>query len=196
MEQRNVLPRIGCTHAVKLSVTIGLLLGLAGCAHSKGTIQSSTPAPVAEAAQAPAPAPAPAPVAAPAAAEVPSVEVTTQSVFFDFDRSDLKAPGQEFLSRFGDLLAKHPELHVRVEGNCDERGTAQYNVALGYRRAESAKTYLVQMGAATDQVSTVSNGKERPRAKGHDESAWSDNRRDDFIPDRATVGGKPVAQNP
>ncbi len=119
------------------------------------------------------------------------IPVQVQSVYFDFDRSDLKPEGQEFLSQFGALLAKHPELHVRIEGNCDERGTAQYNIALGQRRAESARKYLEQMGATGAQVTTVSYGKERPKASGHGEAAWRENRRDDFVPDRQTVSANP-----
>jgi peptidoglycan-associated lipoprotein len=86
-------------------------------------------------------------------------------------------------------------LHVRIEGNCDERGTAQYNVALGYRRADSAKKYLLQMGASENQITTISFGKERPRAKGHDEESWRQNRRDDFVPDRKVLSVKPLAEN-
>ena len=162
------------------------LLAGAACSHAKPSV-----------ATAPEPATAPPPVVQPAVAEAPAppapLAVKTESLFFDFDRSELQPEGQTFLSEFGGLLAKHPELHVRVEGNCDERGSSQYNVALGYRRAEAAKKYLLGMGAHDDQVKTVSYGKERPRAEGHDEAAWRQNRRDDLIADHDTL---PVAGNP
>jgi peptidoglycan-associated lipoprotein len=179
-------------HVASLSIAAGLLLGLAGCKHTTASASSSEP--VAQPAPAPAPEPAPAPAAEPApqpaqaAVEIP---VETQSVFFDYDRSDVNAEGQQFLSQFGALLAKHPELEVRIEGNCDERGTAQYNIALGQRRADSARKYLVQMGASDAQLTTISYGKERPRATGHGEKAWRENRRADFVPDRQTVSANP-----
>ena len=188
--------RAGTLHRRKLrllglAVAAAILTGAIGCSHTKGTV-----------ATAPEPAPEPAPPAAPAvqpAAQVtpqpvpaaPTV-VRTESVYFQFDRSDLNAAGQAFLSEFGKLLASHPDLHVRVEGHCDERGGALYNVALGYRRAEAARKYLLQMGAHEDQVKAVSFGKERPRATGHDEAAWSQNRRADFVADHDTL---PVAEN-
>lgn len=193
MEPINELSRNHPTGLWKLSIIVGLVGGMAGCAHAKSvTSAAPEPAPAAE----PAPAPKPAQrMMQPAVAEEPT-PVRTESVYFDFDKSELKPAGQDFLSGFGDLLAKHPELHVRIEGNCDERGTAQYNVALGYRRADSAKKYLVQMGANEGQITTISYGKEKPRAKGHDEEAWRQNRRDDFVPDRSTVLEKPVAVTP
>ena len=175
----------------KLTLGMGLLAALAGCAHSQKTAAAPEPAPavVAQAEPAPAPQPMPEPVAA---APKP-VPVDAESVYFDFDRAELKPAGEEALSAFGTLLAKHPELHVRIEGNCDERGTVQYNLALGNRRAESAKQYLERMGASEAQITTVSYGKERPRAQGHDEAAWRQNRRDDLVPDHATVSAQPVA---
>jgi peptidoglycan-associated lipoprotein len=187
--------RAGSSHPrirrlVELAALAGLLAGVAGCSHAK---------PAVAAAPEPARAPEPAPVVQPAAQVTPPpappapIAVKTESIYFDFDRSDLEPAGEPFLSEFGTLLARHPDLHVRVEGNCDERGTAQYNVALGFRRAEAAKRYLLQMGARDGQVKTISYGKERPRATGHGEAAWSQNRRDDFVPDHATL---PVAENP
>jgi peptidoglycan-associated lipoprotein len=173
--------------------TIAVLVGLTGCATSRsGSATSETPAPPPE----PAAQPAPVPTPQPAVAEAPAIAVKTKSIYFDFDSSDLSPIGQESLASLGGLLASYPELHVRIEGNCDERGTPEYNIALGNRRAESARGYLMQMGARTDQITTVSYGKQRPRAKGHHEAAWAQNRRDDLIPDRDSLPGKPVAGNP
>jgi peptidoglycan-associated lipoprotein len=103
------------------------------------------------------------------------------SVFFPFDESNLTRAAQEKLAIVGDVLRTHPGLTVTVEGNCDERGTGEYNLALGQKRAEAAKQYLVQMGAIDRQVSAVSFGSEKPRATGHDEKDWSQNRRDDVV---------------
>ena len=101
------------------------------------------------------------------------------SVFFEFDQATLTLDAEEKLAAVGDVLRRHPLLSVRVEGNCDERGTDGYNLALGQHRADVARSYLLRMGAAPNQVSAISLGSERPRAAGHEESAWSQNRRDD-----------------
>jgi len=133
--------------------------------------------------------------APPPTAAAPTVTVPTGSIYFDFDSADLKPQAEEFLTRLGEFMAKHPELKLRIEGNCDERGSEEYNIALGQRRADAAKKYLVRIGARDGQITTVSYGEDRPRAKGHDEESWRQNRRDDFIPDRATVQEKPVSEN-
>jgi peptidoglycan-associated lipoprotein len=122
--------------------------------------------------------------------------VPTDSIYFDFDKYDLKPEAEEFLARLGSILAKYPELNLRIEGNCDERGSEEYNIALGQRRADAAKKYLVRVGARESQIRTVSYGEDRPRAKGHDEESWRQNRRDDFIPDRTTLPAKPISENP
>jgi len=178
-----------------LFVPIACLLG---CSHARpvetqASNPVSAPAPLEQAAPAPAQEAAQ-PVATPAPA--PEVKIKTESIYFDFDKSDLKPEGQEFLASFGTLLASHPDLHVRIEGNCDERGTTEYNLLLGQRRADSAKGYLVRMGATREQIQTMSYGKERPLATGHNEAAWRQNRRDDFVTNRDTLPGKPVAANP
>jgi peptidoglycan-associated lipoprotein len=101
------------------------------------------------------------------------------SVFFEFDSSVLTKDAQEKLTNVGNILAQHPELKVRIEGNCDERGSEQYNLALGQRRADAAKKYLAALGVTPDQITSISFGAERPKALGHDEEAWKQNRRDD-----------------
>jgi peptidoglycan-associated lipoprotein len=102
------------------------------------------------------------------------------SVFFEFDSATLTQDAREKLSTIGGILAKHRDLKVRIEGNCDERGSEQYNLALGQRRAESAKRYLVSLGARESQLNAISFGAEKPRAHGHDEEAWRQNRRSDL----------------
>ena len=101
------------------------------------------------------------------------------SVFFEFDSAQLTKDAQEKLSAVADVLVKHPELKVRVEGNCDERGSEQYNLALGQRRADAARKYLDNLGVKGEQITAISFGAERPKATGHDEEAWKQNRRDD-----------------
>jgi peptidoglycan-associated lipoprotein len=105
-----------------------------------------------------------------------------RSVYFDFDQYTIR-PGDDksVVELHGPYLAKHPDLHIRVEGNTDERGGAEYNLALGQRRAESVKSALKILGAQDGQVEAVSFGKEKPKAPGHDESAWSQNRRADIV---------------
>jgi peptidoglycan-associated lipoprotein len=104
-----------------------------------------------------------------------------KDTFFDFDRSDIRADQRDPLAADGSWLRKHPAVKVRVEGHCDERGTSQYNLALGERRAEEAKEYLATLGVEAKRIETVSYGKERPFAEGHAESAWSQNRRDHYV---------------
>ncbi len=102
-------------------------------------------------------------------------------IYFDFDKYNLKPEAREILKKHGDWLTKNGTFNVVVEGNCDERGTAEYNLALGERRAQEAKKYLVGVGIADKRVSTVSYGKERPVDPGHTEEAWAKNRRDHFV---------------
>ncbi len=102
-------------------------------------------------------------------------------VFFDFDQSDISAEGQRALDANADVLKKNPTWVVTIEGHCDERGTAEYNLALGERRAMAARAYLISLGIAADRLRTVSYGKEFPFDPGHDEAAWARNRRDQFV---------------
>jgi peptidoglycan-associated lipoprotein len=102
------------------------------------------------------------------------------SVFFEFDSATLSQEAKEKLSAVGTVLAKYPALKVRIEGNCDERGSEQYNLALGQRRADAAKRYLASMGARDNQLNAISFGDQKPKANGHDEEAWRQNRRDDL----------------
>ena len=98
-------------------------------------------------------------------------------VFFDLDKSDLKPEARATLDRQAAWLKKYTSLNVTVEGHCDERGTREYNIALGERRATAAKNYLVAAGINASRVKTVSFGKERPAVLGSNEAAWAQNRR-------------------
>ena len=129
-------------------------------------IPVSRPAPPAEAPLKPAPAVAESPL---------------RDIFFNFD--DARIPTDQMEALNGDFawLKAHPTAKVTIEGNCDERGTEEYNLALGERRADKAKTSLAAEGIAADRISTISYGKDRPFVTGHDEKAWRLNRRDHFV---------------
>lgn len=101
-------------------------------------------------------------------------------IYFDLDQSTIKAEGKAILKSVGDLLKDYPELSVTVEGNCDERGSTEYNQALGDRRANAAVSWLKSYGVNASQIQGVSYGEERPAVQGSDESAWAQNRRDEL----------------
>jgi len=98
-------------------------------------------------------------------------------IFFDYDSSVVNSEGEATLQKQATYLRGKPGLDITVEGHCDERGTREYNLALGERRASAAKNYLVSLGVPADRIQTISYGKERPAVTGDDESAWSQNRR-------------------
>jgi peptidoglycan-associated lipoprotein len=131
---------------------------------------------------APPPPPPPAPAAKKSISERLATEV--QDAYFDYDKSDIREDARATLSRNADaikaILADFPGAVITVEGHCDERGSAEYNLGLGDRRAGSARDYLVQMGVATDKLRTVSYGKERPQCTEADESCYQKNRRAHF----------------
>lgn len=108
-------------------------------------------------------------------------------VFFDLDSYQLSAEALAALSRQADWLLRHPDVTVLIEGNCDERGTREYNVALGARRASAAKDFLTQRGVASSRMRTISYGKERPLDPGDGEEAWSRNRNAHTVLIDATV---------
>jgi peptidoglycan-associated lipoprotein len=103
-------------------------------------------------------------------------------IHFDFDAAQLKGETLDTLRQVGAVMKAHPNLKLSVEGNCDERGTTEYNLALGQRRAASARKYLVDLGVLPAQVDDVSYGAERPVDPAHTEAAWATNRRDDLRP--------------
>ena len=117
----------------------------------------------------------------------PGVAVTeeTKSMFddvrFDFDKSEMREDGRQTCRVVADYLKKNPKAKLQIEGHCDERGTAEYNLALGERRATAVMTYLVSLGVSKAGLSTVSFGKEKPLDPGHDEEAWAKNRRAHFV---------------
>lgn len=103
-----------------------------------------------------------------------------QSIYFDFDQSNVRADQQGTAKNNATVLQGNASQKVTVEGNCDERGSKEYNIALGDRRAKSAKGYLTNLGISGDRISTISYGKEKPVCTAHNESCWQQNRRADF----------------
>jgi peptidoglycan-associated lipoprotein len=103
--------------------------------------------------------------------------VAADRIYFDTDAFDVDAEDQATLQSQAQWLARYPNVRVSVEGHCDERGTRDYNLALGERRANAAKNYLIGLGVNASRISTISYGKERPDALGSDEAAWARNRR-------------------
>ncbi len=124
------------------------------------------------------PAPTPPPPAATSAGVVPGsqedlVANVGDRVFFDFDRSNLRSDATSTLDKQATWLAKYGSVNVQIAGNCDERGTEEYNLALGDRRANAAASYLRAKGVATGRMTTISYGKDRPTAQGSTEQAWA-----------------------
>lgn len=103
-----------------------------------------------------------------------------QTIYFDYDSAVLKPEAKQKLDRAATWLKQNPNVNVQIEGHCDERGTNEYNLALGERRALSARRYLVSLGVNEARIFTISYGEERPAVEGHDESAWKFNRRAEF----------------
>ena len=104
-----------------------------------------------------------------------------KDIRFDFDKYDIRPEDTEILKENAALLKKYPNVKIQIEGHCDERGTTEYNVALGERRANSTKRYLLSLGIPADRLSTISYGEEKPVDPGHTEEAWAKNRRAHFV---------------
>ncbi len=102
-------------------------------------------------------------------------------VYFNFDASEIKSDQISRIEVNGEFIKNHPDASIKIEGNCDPRGTNEYNMALGERRALSAKKYLINLGVNEAQLTTVSYGEERILLHGQDELSWAQNRRDDFV---------------
>jgi peptidoglycan-associated lipoprotein len=138
---------------------------------------NATPQPVAE--EKPVEKPKEAPP--PPAPKAPDMTVMQEDIYFEFDKSTLTPTAQDNLLRKAEWLRQNSDATITIEGNCDERGTEEYNLALGDRRAESAKAFLVDLGINSARISTISYGEERPVDPRHNEEAWAKNRRDHFV---------------
>ena len=108
--------------------------------------------------------------------------LTLEPIYFDYDDYAIRDDQKEVLTQNADWFKAHPQVRIRLEGNCDERGTAEYNLALGQRRADSTKAFLEGLGIQKNRMLTISYGKERPITLEHNETAWAKNRRVDFAP--------------
>ena len=154
------------------SLVLLVLVSLAGCKKKPPPpAPSSAPMP---AAAAPAPAPA-------APQHVQDIMANFAKVFFDTDSSDLNAESKSSLDANVPLLQQNIAVKVQVQGHADERGTGDYNLALGNRRAEVVKSYLTAQGVGPSRVTVISYGEEMPAVSGHSESAWAANRRAEFV---------------
>jgi peptidoglycan-associated lipoprotein len=111
----------------------------------------------------------------------PTASAKNRTIYFDFDRDEVKAEFREIVAANGRYLAANPNSRVRLEGHADERGSREYNIGLGERRAQAVKQALLLQGAGASQLSTVSYGEERPAATGSDEESWSLNRRVELV---------------
>jgi peptidoglycan-associated lipoprotein len=170
---------------------------MSGC-HKKVASAAPPPPPPPAAREAPAPPPPPAPrAAAPAARPAPPAESPTEAIktskqladylnklldaYFDYDKAELRADAQSALntnsSELRALLQEFPNTKFVVEGNCDERGSPEYNLALGERRAKAAEEFLTQIGVPAERLTVISYGQERPVCSDHDENCWQKNRR-------------------
>jgi peptidoglycan-associated lipoprotein len=104
-----------------------------------------------------------------------------RSIYYAYDQAEISAESRKLIEAHADYLRTHPALKVVIEGNADERGSAEYNVALGQRRADGVSKIMGLLGIRQERIETVSFGKEKPKAGGHDESSWSENRRSDIV---------------
>ena len=179
--------------ATKTYVLLAMMTALLGACSSTPVAPPPPARPVAVATPEPV-VPAPSPAAKPAPAPASTVATVTlpeylnpkseiftgRSVYFDFDQALLKQEFNPLIERHGKFLISDPKVAIRIEGNTDERGSAEYNLALGQRRAQAVLKALKLYGVKDSQMEAISWGKEKPRATGHDESAWAQDRRADL----------------
>jgi peptidoglycan-associated lipoprotein len=185
-----------CSHLVLSSLLVAAVV-LSGCAKRPATTQAAAPAPTGSASTTAATPPAPAPVqSAPptAATTTPAPSSTARpavqdfaavpelaDVFFDFDKYDIRPGDAKTLDANANWLKSNPNHLVLIEGHCDERGTNEYNLALGERRAKSTMNYLVSQGVQANRITIISYGEERPQCTEHTEACWAKNRRAHFL---------------
>jgi peptidoglycan-associated lipoprotein len=186
-----------CSH-LAFSFLLVAAVALSGCAKRPATTQAAAPAPTGAATSTAAPSggpqqmqsggassggtatPAPTTTARPAVQDFASVADLTD-VFFDFDKYDIRPHDAKTLDANASWLKSNPNHLVLIEGHCDERGTNEYNLALGERRAKSTMNYLVSQGVQANRITIISYGEERPQCTEHTESCWAKNRRAHFL---------------
>jgi peptidoglycan-associated lipoprotein len=174
--------------ALSALAVLALIAGCAGQPPKTETTVAAAPVQPAPVPAAPVPKPVVRAVETPRIAadplDDPNGPLAKRSIYYEFDKSGIGDQYKPLLQAHAGYLAAHRATHVRIEGNCDERGSREYNLALGQRRADSVKAGMKVLGVADEQIETVSWGEEKPRAAGHDEAAWSQNRRSDIVYDR------------
>jgi peptidoglycan-associated lipoprotein len=121
--------------------------------------------------------PPPPPPPPPKVSDEEQFNAAIKDAFFDFDKSDVRPDAQQALTADADFLKAHPDIKFTIEGHCDERGSEEYNLGLGDRRANSAKSFLTNLGVSADRITTISYGKDRPVCTEHNEECWQRNRR-------------------
>jgi len=179
------------------TVVVVCALAVVVACHKKPAPQAPAPPPPPPPAATPAPPPPPPPPPAPApppprplteeeifarkTLEQLNAEKPLDDVFFDLDKSDIRSEGKSALQKDADWMKKWTSTQVTVEGHCDSRGSAEYNLGLGSRRANAVKDYLVSLGVATNRITIVSKGKEQPFCSEENESCWQQNRRGHFL---------------
>ena len=168
-------------------LTLVLAAGLVGVTGCKKKPPEETAAPSPPPAPAPAPEPEPTPPpppppepAPPARPSLATLNSQLRAIHFDFDKSQIRADAAATLTANAELMNRYPDLDILIEGHCDERGTIEYNLALGDRRAAAARRALTEQGVSASRVQLLSYGEERSVDPGHNETAWSKNRRAEF----------------
>jgi len=151
------LARISCVAALAMALLVGV-----GCSK-----QSSETSPFDDGSGDP-------------AVRAAAQQISGGIVYFDFDKYDIKPEYRDMLRQKADLMKRYTQIRIRIEGHCDDRGTQEYNLALGERRARAAYDYMTMLGVNASQMELISFGKERPAVGGSGEAAWSKNRRDEF----------------
>ncbi len=166
------------TKSVMICLMASAAVALGGaCSHAQKTTKvDATPV-----AQVEAPRRASRPASVPSAAASLAKASGDEAIFFDFDSALLRAEARPILQKVATEVRAKDQEDLRVEGNCDELGTVEYNLALGDHRARAAKDYLVHLGVPSSQIQVVSYGSQRPKFSGHDDAARAKNRRDDFV---------------
>ena len=172
-------------------LVVAAAFGLGGCAGNKPKPAPAAPSEGGEPAQGAGGASATAATPDDEAAGPQAGLLTTRLVYFDFDSAEIKGAGTDVVAAHAKYLAAHSATRVRLEGHTDERGSREYNIGLGERRAQSVRRALLLQGATDAQISTVSYGEERPAAPGHDEAAWAKNRRVEIVYLTQPLPGKP-----
>lgn len=175
---------------------VAMPLAFGACKKKKPEVQAAPPPPVTQMPQPPRVETPPPPVVAPSgptAAEITARvrSVILETVYFEYDSDAIRSDAQAMLEQKVPLLAANPSVRLQVAGHCDSRGTDEYNLALGRRRAEAVKRFLTDRGIDASRIETISFGSERPAVQGEGEQAWSQNRRDEFT---ITAGGDVMRQ--